>query len=577
MSLDIQFSKDGYRILKVDINEKKRYLGSKYNQKREIEKFVEGLGKRTKKDNYIVLGFSFGEHIKELLEISDDNSNILIVELNDELKEICIKDENVRNILSNPRVTITKEKEQIREFFIKHINEGNINYLKASQYCNYYNLYLEELKDLYAFIKKEITRITINRNTSIAGGEVFLNNFLCNLKYIAKAAEVNKVKEKYINKPAIIVSAGPSLSKNIDVLNDVKNALILSGGRTLRPLLERGISPSCVGIVDSSEVSYKLVEEYIDRVECPLYFNDSTPTKVIEEHKFSKFFSIQNEFVGKILKEEIPALYGGGSIAHNLTLLAIYMGCNPIIFIGQDLAYTGDKGHASFAENKWQKLTFDNFYKDESDIYIEDLNGNQIRTSITLNNYRLSMEDIIEKHKKIKFINATEGGANIKGAENKRLEDVLKELENEEIIPIDKFLTNENRTNKMIERLLNTLNAFNQYIRWCEKAERIVKQCRINYNLKKTNLLEKNKKDLQNIESKIKNKLDEIIIIDAMISKVVYSIENCDEYVIELSDSENIVFNKEINKIEALYSALKKVIVDSYGKVEMTIKGLKEE
>ena len=575
MSLDIEISKDGYKILKVDIKGKKQYLGSKYNQKREIEKFIDGFGNITQKDNYIILGLSFGEHIEELLKISSSNSHILIIELNNELKEQCINDKKINKIISNPRVIIMNEKEQIREFFKKYINEGNINYLKASQYCNYYKLYLEELKDTYEFIKKEITQVTLNRNTTINVGDVFFSNFLGNLKYIAKASEVNKVKEKYINKPAIIVSAGPSLNKNIDQLKGIKNALILSGGRTLRPLLERNISPSCVGVVDSSEVSYKLVEGYIDKVECPLYFNDATPTQIIEEHKFSKLFSMQNKFIGNVLNKEIPTLYGGGSIAHSLTLLAIYMGCNPIIFIGQDLAYTGDQGHASLAGNTWQKLTFDNFYKDESDIYVEDFYGNPIRTSIELNNYRMSMEDIIEKHKDIKFINATEGGANIKGAQNRILQDLLKELKNEEIIKIEKYLTDENRTDKMIEKLLYTLEVFNKYIRWCDKAQRIAKECRINYHLKKNNLLEKNKKELQYIESNIKGNLDEISIIDAMISKAVYGIENCEDFVIVLSDSENVTFNKEINKIEALYSALRKVIVDSYKSIEETIEELK--
>ena len=129
----------------------------------------------------------------------------------------------------------------------------------------------------------------------------------------------------------------------------------------------------------------------------------------------------------------------------------------------------------------------------------------------------------------------------------------------------------------MIEKLEYTLDIFIKYIRWCEKAQRVVKECRINYHLKKNNLLEKNKKELQYIESNVKDNLDEIIIIDAMISKVVYSIENCDDFVIALSDSENIVFNKEINKIEALYLGIKKVIVESSEKVEKVIKELKEE
>ena len=40
MNLNIEMSKDGYKVLKIEKNDKKIYLGSKYNQKREIEKFI---------------------------------------------------------------------------------------------------------------------------------------------------------------------------------------------------------------------------------------------------------------------------------------------------------------------------------------------------------------------------------------------------------------------------------------------------------------------------------------------------------------------------------------------------------
>lgn len=76
---------------------------------------------------------------------------------------------------------------------------------------------------------------------------------------------------------------------------------------------------------------------------CPLIFNDEINGEILKHHNINNFFTSLNKFLDNIWLEKVKALYAGGSIAHMLTNLAIYMGCNPIVFIGQDLAYTGKR------------------------------------------------------------------------------------------------------------------------------------------------------------------------------------------------------------------------------------------
>ena len=148
MSLDMEFSKDGYRVLKIEIEGKKKYLGSKYNQKREIEKFINSFGEISEKDNFIVFGLSFCEHIKELMKLSSSSSNILVIEHNTEVLEYCRSDFNLKSIINNPRITVTNDKNVINDFFKYKINECNINNLKVSQYCQYLELFKKELQEI---------------------------------------------------------------------------------------------------------------------------------------------------------------------------------------------------------------------------------------------------------------------------------------------------------------------------------------------------------------------------------------------------------------------------------------------
>ena len=576
MNLDIEISKDGYKVLKIKKNNKITYLGSKYNQKREIEKFINQFEHFTVKDNYIILGLSFGEHIQELLEQIDESSKILIIEFDNELIEYCKKDNKIKKIIDNKQIIVANSIAEVELFIYQYVNEINLENVQIKAYSLYDKIYLEKSKGVYLRIKELFVRIKLQKNTIELSGDKFFNNLLLNLKYIAKSTPVNKLQNVYKDKPAVIVSAGPSLVKNIDALKDINNAVILTGGRTLGALVEKNIVPSCLGIVDPGEVAYKLVQPYIKAIDCPLFFTEMTNNTIIQEHEKGKFFDTQTQFVRKAWKENIISLYGGGSIAHTLTNLAIYMGCNPIIFIGQDLAYTGEQGHAACSGNKWDEWSFDR-YKAKNDIYVKDINGDSVRTSLLLNEYRLCLEIIISQYPEIKFINASEGGANIEGCQNRTLKDVLRDLKKEKIISMENFLTDNNKTEETITELQNNLKVFNNYINLCESCKQFLKNYKISYYLNDQDEVNKNIKKLDKLEEEIKKKAKEISLIYPIILQVLYNINNKEEFIIKSSDTKSVAFNKDVNRSEALYSGIEKVMKECYEKVEQIIKELKVE
>lgn len=575
MSLEIDVSKDGYKILKVNIDDKKMYLGSKYNQKREIEKFLSNLDQITEKDNYIVFGLSFAEHIEELLKKTYENSKILIIEFNKELKDYCKKDLKVKKILENPRVKLLENNDDIKLFFAENINEVNVNQLQTLIYSKYLKIYKKELMKTYYLIRDELISIILVRNTGIVSGELRFDNFLRNLKYIAKSTIVNNLREKYEKNPAIIVSAGPSLSKNIDNLKEVKNALILSGGRTLATLMEKNIMPSAIGIVDPADVSFKLVEKYIDKIGCPLIYNDQIHPEILEKHKENNFVTRINTFLDDLWDEPPYILSCGGSIAHSLTVLAIYMGCSPIIFVGQDFAYTGEKGHDSLSGNRWKELSFDE-YKRDDDIYVEDINGEPVRTSLLLNDYKKSMEEIISACPEIEFINATEGGANIKGAKNEKLSEVLNKLDKEDVAKLNEYLEKEDKTEIIIKKLEISLKSFKKYIKLCENADRLLKDYKQSYYVKNDKKLYESEKALNKVDQEIRTNLEELYILNFALSRMIYEVESNNEFVINKNDSESVMFKKNVERSAAIYTGIKDIVKECYNKIENTVKGLKE-
>lgn len=566
MDLNIEISKDGYKIQKIIIDGKSKYIGSKYNQERQINTFINNLGEITRKDNFVIFGLGFCEHIKAVLEVTNSYNKILIIEQNDDLINYCKNDKNVNGILKNNRIVILKNIVDIKRFFNNYINEGNINFLKISSYCNNLNLFWDKYMNLYDEIKNEMSKIILKRNTVISNGNLYLKNFLCNLTYIAKNPEVNCLENKYKDKPAIIVSAGPSLNKNIDLLKYVNNSLILTGARTLNVLINKNVNISCMGAIDPNDVSYELIKEYIDTIEVPLFFNDFTPSKILKHHKGKKFFALQNSNIKKVLQKDIPSLYGGGSIAHSLTNLALYMGCNPIVFIGQDLAYTNDKKHDKLAEND-----IDNKAIGEKDcIYTKDIYGKTVKTSFELNVYRENFEDIIRSNPKTIFINATEGGVNIQGALNKQLKDVINEFKFDNIKSICSYLTDENNSNSIHSYLEKTLIECNKFLELCESELELINNIEIKSNLKEIG----NKMDVRYNE--MLNNIYNIEILNPELSQLIYQIEGEKDFVELVNDSEEIAFIKKIGKIKKLCLGFIEVIEKNYNTIKIIIEELED-
>ena len=102
------------------------------------------------------------------------------------------------------------------------------------------------------------------------------------------------------------------------------------------------------------------------------------------------------------------------------------MGCNPIVFVGQDLAFTDNKTHSKATYSK--DITVSENLREVEDIY-----GNIVYTPKNLYIYLRWIQNRINKEESITFIDATEGGARIKGTEILTLEKAIDKYSNKNI------------------------------------------------------------------------------------------------------------------------------------------------
>jgi hypothetical protein len=150
---------------------------------------------------------------------------------------------------------------------------------------------------------------------------------------------------------------------------------------------------------------------------------------------------LDNPFARMLIGDDLApraALPAGATVAHLAFYLARYMGCDPIIFIGQDLAYTGHVYYSPGMEihRSWRS-EINRFNTMETKEWERtarmgrmlrrtvDGEGRKIYTDDLLFTYLEQFErDIAQTPARV--INATEGGARIRGAEHMSLAEAIR-------------------------------------------------------------------------------------------------------------------------------------------------------
>lgn len=434
----IELSKDNKKVLKIEKNKKWIFVGSKYDAEREINKILELLNENLKNEDVIfVYGFGAGEHISKIKR-KYKNNKVVIFEPNIKLYEYI---STLKSIKSEMNLDIIYGDQDKLKYKLKElINEYNYKNSKFISFSNYNSIFQEESKEYYDIINHFLTSLSLNINTKLHFDEIWFENLIKSIPYFIKSIPSDLYNNQFKNKPAIIVSAGPSLTKNINLLTEYSdNALIVTGGRTLQSLINKLIKPDLLVIADSNDVSYTLVKNYLNSLNIPLLFYEGGNLQVIKEHDGLKLSFSYNDLIFRIFNRKISHIHTGGSVAHAMTSYVINLGCNPIIFIGQDFAYTGLRAHSELAQNEEGGLEYEQI-KQNNDVFVEDINGEMVRTSIVLNDYRESMEKIIKLYPETMFINATEGGAKIEGTFQMKLQECLSKYCNksfDKITPIE--------------------------------------------------------------------------------------------------------------------------------------------
>ena len=278
-----------------------------------------------------------------------------------------------------------------------------------------------------------------------------------------------RFKDIFKGKTAVVVSAGPTLDRNIETLKKYRDKFILfSVGTAVKTLYKNNLKPDFLCIIETYNSSKQV--EGLDLKD--VYFITepySNPALRNYEYK-NRFSHISanspiNQFWAEICEEDIAEYWTKGTVSYTALNCARLLGCSKIILVGQDLAYIEGQCYSKDSAykdlvckknettGKWEITakdfqSFADAISSSSDpeertqvannrlnrlnaslFYVKGISGDMIPTESVYAAFVGPLKEYAEHFNEVEYINTSLVGAQIDGFKNIPLEEALQNSE----------------------------------------------------------------------------------------------------------------------------------------------------
>jgi hypothetical protein len=277
-------------------------------------------------------------------------------------------------------------------------------------------------------IHKAVMSNWMDSNTIRHFAQHWIEQGVANIPAIARHQNLHALDGQFRDRPAILIAPGPSLDKNIDLLQQAKDkAVLIAPLQSLRRLYKAGIQPDFITVLDATDLTtdpFDFFNDVPDDFLTTLIVGVNCHPNVIRRFQRVYFFSgggSLDGWVQDIVPQPLISMEVS-SVALTGLLLAEHWGCNPITLVGQDLALAGNRRYAEDAQ--LNNLTVPHL------MTLPGYYGGTVQTPSDYFLFHYQFEKIAEKialsKPEIRLFNATEGGAFIKGFVHQPLREVLE-------------------------------------------------------------------------------------------------------------------------------------------------------
>ena len=393
----------------------------------------------------IMIGMGVGHTVHEFIIKKDKQHNMIVVEPDLFLIWSTLQIYDFSKWFDNGTLVICRTADSLKMYMavIELIAVIQDWYVMVEKYAMDKPLRYEPLMiEAYSYINN----LKCNTGTIMSAGTTIARNDIENLPYVLPCPGVVDYKDYFKGKPAIVINTGPSLKKNLFLLQEKKDdVVIIAVAQALRILLSYDIRPDFICTVDYGKTNYEHFEGLMDS-DVPLVALNRSYASILQEYHGPKIIVASETATDtklNLLINSKGSLDQGGSVSHMALAFANHLGCSPIAIIGQDLALTDSLSHYSGADASgnvtvengqilWEVTDPSSHLKGTKhsmgpEHRVPGYFGGQVLTNIGLTAFISSFE-AIAKGMQEKLFNCTEGGANIRGFKKTSLHTYLKTI-----------------------------------------------------------------------------------------------------------------------------------------------------
>ncbi|MCL4456639.1 MAG: DUF115 domain-containing protein [Nitrospirae bacterium] len=462
------------------------------------------LGEIEKEGIIVLFGFGLGYFAEEIFKRFEKGHVLLIYDAVPEIFKAALHLKDFSHLFESESVRIALGENIENPIstlagFFTHVINGKFWVVK-----HHPSVGLKEsaYEKFYKMLDNGLLAIKTNANTAVHLGSVFVDAFLKNIPTLIRNPGVSKLKDMFDGCCAVIVSAGPSLDKNLHLLRKLKGkAIIIAVEAALPTLMPCGIVPDIVVAIDPLEKNIELFRDIPDLNKIIFILLPQHTPAVLNMYPGMMFlnsipYNVSYQMASNFIEDKGYIEQCGGSVAHFAFSTARYIGAKTIVLMGQDLSFNPEKSHTKgFVDVSEEILKEAGRKKDMRKVINEyagtfqwvDVFNEKVLTRSDLLSFKMNFEEAI-KNFDGGVINATEGGVSIEGAANIRLVDFIDEYSSglQEIDVYSKVSSiTDNGVSCNMEGLLSSIEAIRARYKEIKKASmKILKYIKIIQSMK---------------------------------------------------------------------------------------------
>lgn len=378
------------------------------------------------------------------------------------------------DILKN-NVFIASTLEKAGEYIYKKSNTKNIPLMLSTM--AYRNLDEDKFNNLVAELQRMVGSYGMDLRYTRQKFYPLLRKMIMNMPSFVHEIPLAEFKDFYRGKTGVVVSAGPSLDRNIETIKKYRaNIVLFVVGTAMKTIAKHDITPDFLCIIEANDCSKQIAGLDLSGVN---FITEPFSHPNLRSFKFKKTYThiSANQPVNFFWKDiagiNIEEYWSKGTVSYAALNCARILGCSRIVLVGQDLAYIEGQCYSkesaykdlvcSFNKesNKWEITAkdFDNFCASLSNspdseariktakkrlqdlnnslYYVKGIRGDMIPTESVYAAFIRPLKEFAEHFNDREYINTSLLGAQIDGYKNMPLEEALKgtsPIENRELV-----------------------------------------------------------------------------------------------------------------------------------------------